>query len=585
MTLRRKLLLAQLPLALGLLLIGGWARHTVATLDRASQDILKDNHLSVLAAQRMHAAAEAMARDVDAPAARADFERQLAFQEHNVTEPGEQAMTTELRGAWNRFAQQVDRRQSVDALLRELEGDTDRITAVNQDAMVGKSERARRSADAMSALLIAVTLAALVLGLLASAVLTSRLTRPLAVLSQAVRRLGEGDLQARIVMPGGDEISAVATELNTMATHLAGYRSSSLGDLLQAQHASQAAIDSLPDPVLMLDATGKVRDANRAALELLLVDPEAQDPWARVTPEVRALVEGAARRGAANPRGLEEAVLVGTREGARHYLLRAAVIEGDEGGLSLVWQDVTRLRRVDELKTDLVATVAHELRTPLTSLRMALHLCTENLVGELSGKQAELLFAAREDCDRLQSTVDELLDLSRISGGRVELHRRTVQLDALVSDVFAELRPDARDRGVTLVEEVSDVAVSADPDRLRLVLGNLVGNALRHTHPQGRVTVQAERVESELRLRVVDTGEGIPSDVLPRLFERFFRGPGAPPGGAGLGLYIVKELVEAHGGTIRATSTLGVGSTFAITLPMSGRDLPDRGAGTPADAG
>jgi signal transduction histidine kinase len=573
-TLRRKLLAAQLPLLLALVGIGVVARQTIAALDRNAQNILKDNHLSVVAAQRMRDAADALVRTPGDDPLRARFERELRFQEGNITEVGEGEMTARLRAAWTRFDGRWDAPTAIE--IAQL---TTQIAEVNQDAMVRKSELARRSAETMSGAMLAATCAACIVGIFASVVLTNRVTRPLSVLTTTVRRIAEGDLAARATLPGGDEIAQLAREFNTMAARLGEYRTSSLGELLQAQEASQAAIDSLPDPVLVIQGP-RLLSANRAAADLFRVSVESDaDPLAKAPPDVRIIVSRmkehvGAGRGAYVPKGLEEAVAIPLRDGTRYFLARANPVVGDEGraiGCTILFQDVTRLRRFDELKTDMVATVAHEFRTPLTSLRMAIHLCAEGAVGALNDKQAELLFAARDDCERLQAIVDDLLDLSRIQAGRIELHARAVSSRALIDDAVEAHRAAAAEKRVALAAGALTVErqVLADPDRVRLVLGNLVENALRHTPPGGAVELRAAPERDALRFQVSDNGPGIAAEHVPRLFERFYRTPDAPPGGAGLGLYIVKEIVEAHGGKVGVESELGQGSIFWFTLPVA----------------
>jgi NtrC-family two-component system sensor histidine kinase KinB len=281
------------------------------------------------------------------------------------------------------------------------------------------------------------------------------------------------------------------------------------------------------------------------------------------------------------PKGLEEAMPLDTRQGHHFLLLRANPVlgESDEvAGLAVVMQDVTRLRRFDELKNDLVATVAHEFRTPLTSLRMAIHLCVEEAVGPLTPKQADLLFAAREDCERLQGIVDDLLDLSRIQAGRIEVNVRAVQSRTLLESTIEQNRVLARDKGVklTLGAPMFDRAVLADPDRLNLVLTNLVTNAIRHTPAGGDVQLRtAPEKDGQVRFEVSDTGEGMDPKWFPLLFDRFFRIPGSKPGsGVGLGLYICKEIVEAHGGNIGVESEPGHGSVFWFTLPPAAPNEP-----------
>jgi len=240
-------------------------------------------------------------------------------------------------------------------------------------------------------------------------------------------------------------------------------------------------------------------------------------------------------------------------------------------GATVILQEVTRLRRFDELKSDLVATVAHELRTPLTSLRLAIHLCLEQVVGPVTEKQAELLQAAREDCERLQAMVDDLLDLSRIEAGRIEMHPRQTSAAALVETAIEAHQAAAAERGVQLSAPppVVDGEVLADPERIAIVLSNLITNAIRHTPSGGTVEVRARPLDSMVRFEVADTGHGIPQEYQQRLFDKFFRAPGSRSDGAGLGLSIAKEIVLGHGGEIGLESQPGRGSTFWFTLPLA----------------
>jgi NtrC-family two-component system sensor histidine kinase KinB len=536
-SLRAKLLWALAPLALVLIALGTISVRGMTSLGEGADLILKDNYRSVLAAQHMKDALDRIDRG------QADehlFEEELLTQERNITEPGEGEATRELRTAWETY-KKLPRQAAYD----RVRAAADRVLLLNQDAMVLKSERARRAAQRTTALMIVATLIAFFIGLAASGALTARLLRPLGVLSQAVRRLGGGDLQARAKVQASDEIGSLARDFNAMAESLAEYRRSSLGDLIQAQQAAQATIDSLPDPILVLDRAGTVLNQNVAAEELFKggqVPPELQ----AVIDKVRAHVM--AGRGAYVPKGFEEAVAA---PGARQLLPRAAPTDS---GVTVVLQDVTRLMRFDELKNDLVATVAHELRTPLTSLRMAVHLCLEEAAGPLTEKQAELLHAAREDCERLQTIVDDLLDLSRMQSGRVEVSPVPVSPKALAEAA----EPKAI---VTVVEPISKVL--ADPERIGLVLHNLLQNAARYSE---HVELRVEPLEGRVRFSVLDRGPGIPAEFRERIFDKFFRVPGSSGEGIGLGLYISREIVQAHGGTIGVDDAPGGGSRFWFTL-------------------
>jgi NtrC-family two-component system sensor histidine kinase KinB len=602
MRMRTKLVLAQLPLviALGVTIVVGSL--VARDLGRQSQTILEDNYRSVLAAERMKEAAEridsgitfvilgkvSMGLDqINANIPR--FEAELSTQEANITERGERDVTAKLRAAWTAYTAAIaDVRRDPSGLALDqryfdsmlgsflaVKTSADGILTMNQDAMIAKSDHAQALANRSNTLLVLVSLAGLILGLAASSIITTRVLRPLAVLGQTARRLGEGDLVVRARVDSRDEIGELARELNTMAERLQKYRDSSLGELLEAQLAAQATIDSLPDPVVVVALDGPLRHANQAAETVLKTRAETGG-IASAEPAIRSVIERlrahvAAGHGPYVPKGLDEAVRVTTSEGDRLFLPRAAPLyaeEGDVVGATIVFQDVTRLHRFEELRNDLVATVAHEFRTPLTSLRMAVHLLAEETVGPLTAKQADLVFAAREECDRLQSIVDELLDLSRIEANRIEMRTAPQDPEALVREALDVQRSVAAQHQVTLRSEVLPdmIPVDVDHDRIALVFANLLGNALHYTPAGGTVIVRALAQPGFARFEVQDEGPGIPAEFRATIFDKYVRVPGAPAGGAGLGLFIARENVRAHGGDIGVVDKAGPGTTIWFTV-------------------
>jgi signal transduction histidine kinase len=617
MTFKAKLILAQAPLAIALALVGAISATVTTRLGEESGRIFVENYRSVRAAQRMKESLERIGSfplfvlagqrvksAVDITQQRSLFERELRVEENNITEPGEREAAAALRESWTQYQHALDEflaattledwdRLYFDALspafIATKQG-ADQILDMNQDAIVRKSERTERSALRFQRLVGIAVLVALLGGILFSISLTARLLRPLGVVGAAVRRFGQGDLRARARLQGGDEVAQLAAEFNTMADHLERYRASSLGELLQTQQAAQAAMDGLPDPVVMLNAAGQVQAINTATTRLLGVDADLRpkDPLGTIDPAVRSLLDRVRAhvlggRGAYVPKGFEEALPVGDHI----FLPRAAPIYGDAGevtGVAIVLQDVTRLFHFDELKNNLVATVAHEFRTPLTSLRMAIHLCTEQAVGPLTPKQADLLFAARDDCERLQTIVDDLLNLSRIESGNIELHKRRIAPETLVTLARDTHRGAAQVRQISVRSEVAPGCPEAfaDPDRLDLVFSNLLGNAIRYSAPEGEIVVRAMPETTDapseprdasanrwIRFEVADQGPGIPLQYQAELFEKFYRVPGSPPGGSGLGLFIARGIVQAHGGRIGVVSEPGKGATFWFTVPAA----------------
>jgi signal transduction histidine kinase len=239
------------------------------------------------------------------------------------------------------------------------------------------------------------------------------------------------------------------------------------------------------------------------------------------------------------------------------------------GAVTLL-EDITHLREIDRLKSEFIATASHELRTPLTSVQMGVHLLLEGALGELTDNQAEVLQACRQDCARLDKLMRDLLDLSKIEAGENQPQRAPVRARDLITTAVKELRPQVEAKGLELsVEATIDLPpVEADRTQIERVLNNLVINALRYTR-SGEIKISAERRDDHVAVSVSDTGSGIPSEYLARVFDKFVQVPGAQAGGAGLGLAISKSLVEAHGGQMSVQSEVGRGTTFTFTLPVA----------------
>jgi len=608
-SLRAKLLLAQAPLVAALVLLAVVAATAGATLGRAARTILRDNTRSVADAQTMKEAAErinettlgaALSSDGRADRGatakdRADFARALADQSGNITESGEREATDRLTSAWTDYAAAIDRllaiddaatrRRTYDADVRpaflRVKSAADAIESLNQDAMHRKSDAAEAAARRLETILGAGALLGCLAAVAASVMITTRLLRPLAVLGQTAKRIGEGDLVVRAHVDGRDEIARLAGEFNAMAERLESYRKSSLGELIEAQSAMQAAIDSLPDPVLVVSTDRSLLHANKAAERTLDVRPdEGANALAKIPAPLDAAVEKArlhvvSGRGPYVAGGLEEAVRLPTNAGEVHLLPRATPVYSMEGAVvatTIVLQDVSRLVRAERRNTDLIATVAHEFRTPLTSLSMAVHLCTEGAAGELTEKQKDLLFAAREDCGRLQTMVEEFLHVSHAHAAEAPREIAPVDPEDLVKTTLASHERAAAERRVRLVSEAlpSLPTLHVDRERVLVALDNLVVNAIRFAPEGTSVVVRARAADGgSVRFEVADTGPGVPPEYRESIFERNVRVPGSPGAGAGMGLFIARENVRAHGGRIGVETEVGRGSTFWIELPAT----------------
>ena len=602
MTLQSRILLAQLPALTVVLVLLLWGGFTVDHLGAASQRILADNYRSVLAAQRMKESIErldsaalfevtgeseraAALRTVNLPI----FESELVVEEGNLTEPGEPEITASLRKRWVAYQERYEvflaapaaEQRAIyfsdllPAFLR-VKDDADRVLALNQDAMAQRSDAAEGSADrARRAWLgwsILGVLGAVSLGTLVS----KRISSPLKTLAQSAVQVGEGQLDVRLPDTGIVELDQLAGAFNQMAERLRQYRRVNNTEISRAREAAQAAIESLVDPVLVLNLQGDVRASNTAARRLFGPDHRGVvTPGTEVASAVRAACDAVLASGLpVIPTDFSSVVLVATPEAPRALLPHASpvndAVTGELVGVTLLLQDVTRLRRLDELKGNLVQTAAHELRTPLTSLGMALHLALDERVsGPISERQAELLSAAREDVTRLKDLVEDLLDLSRVQQGSVRLQREAVSPAALLTAVCQGMKHQATEANVAVTVEpgLEETAISADRARLGIALANLISNALRYAPAGSTIRTRAVPTPVGVRFEVDDEGPGVSPEERERIFEPFVRGDHERGLGAGLGLTIAREVATAHDGRVGVGEAPGGGARFWVEVP------------------
>ena len=232
-----------------------------------------------------------------------------------------------------------------------------------------------------------------------------------------------------------------------------------------------------------------------------------------------------------------------------------------------------KLQELDLLKSTFVSTVSHELRTPMTSIKGYVENMLDGLAGKLTDKQSYYLTRVKYNIERLTRMISELLDLSRIEAGQIEMHRVAVSIPELVADAVEGFQTIAREKSVSVraYHKGTLPLIQADRDKLHQILSNLIQNAVKFTPSEGEVRVEAELIKGGFaQVSVVDTGCGIPPHELGKVFDKVYRGDSVPPEtrGAGLGLAITKSLVEMHGGQIRVVSSPGQGSRFSFTLPI-----------------
>jgi PAS domain S-box-containing protein len=600
MTLRTKLLSGYGVFITALVVLGAWSAWRLHEMGKVSRRIMSENYDSVVAAQEMKESLERQdsaalfallgAREkamTQLREHRKRFDQNFQKAANNITESGETEAIAAIKRDRDIYYQRFDTffaQANSDEYFTQLEPQFDQLRAdcehllqLNQHAMLFKAEAAAGVAQLWfyRTLLIAGVLvaASVVLAFL----LAQRIVGPLRRLTESTVRIAGGDLNASVVVDSNDEVGTLAAEYNRMAESLRQLRSSDMGKLLVAQQTTEAAIDSLYDPVIVTDAEGRVTKLNPAAEEIF--GSERENAGMHVGEVARderiagAVAEALESQRPVAVEGMSSVLPLAVAGSERAFRLRTTPMRDNDhdllGAVTLL-EDITHLREIDRLKSEFIATASHELRTPLTSVQMGVHLLLERVAGDLTEKQVEVLSACRDDCERLDKLMRDLLDLSRIEAGESKPSLAPVKARDLINSASKELRPQVESKGLDFkVDAPIDLPiVSVDRSQVERVLTNLVVNAMRYTR-HGEIRIRAQSRGNSVAVSVSDTGTGIPQEYLPHIFDKFVQVPGAATGGAGLGLAISRLIVEAHGGQISVQSEPSKGSTFTFTLPVA----------------
>ncbi len=506
---------------------------------------------------------------------RSAFRKELAREKANITVPGEKELVDSLERNWNQLETGLD--VATPVLLAVDFAETRRLSQqvidLNLGNILSADGRVRTSHAHARLLLLGLLSGGALLALGWTAWVTRWIVRPIQGLTNSVREVGKGNLDLVVAAQSRDELGELAEAFNSMASRLREYRDSDRQRLLRVHRTTQMAVDSLPDAVLVATTQGRVELANGAARRIF--GATELDGLEKIGSGVLVeMVREAVRtRQPVEPRSYASAIQV-FDSGERFFLPKALPIldaSGQVAGVTVVLADITQMRRLEEIRTGALSVVSHELRTPLTSLRMSAHLLLDSRLGDLSERQSELVSTVVDEGDRLQRIVDELLDIARLDAGRTRMTLSSHDPEELVRHSIAEWEGAFREKGVKLEASCSPGLPKLDVDAVRMshVLSNLLSNALRHTPASGSVRVEARVDDGNCLFEVSDTGEGIAADQIHHVFERFYRIAGqAADTGVGLGLSIVREIIEAHGGEIHVTSQLGQGTRFRIALPF-----------------
>jgi two-component system, NtrC family, sensor histidine kinase KinB len=578
-------------------------------LGRASDAILQENYRSILAAEKMINDLERQDSGVllillhfqdlglkEFQESEVSFLQWLGRAKDNITEPGEKELVDGIEQNYTQYLHEFSQMRVFtdtshdraitfyhDQILprfRIVRDTCIKLQSLNHEAMYASSNRARRLAAQAIPLISLIGTAAIILGISFSLFLSRLISRPITELKNAVSHLAQGDYNVQVPVRGSDELTLLAESFNSMAEKLKKFNELNIDQILAEKRKSEAIIRSVDDGLVVVDEKLLITNLNPKATAIFQVDPE-EALGKHVLEVVRddRIFQGlkASLESGQPPRPAEGEDILTVQQGeeTQHYQTAILPMRSRAGvipGAVLLLRDITRLKELDRLKSEFVMTASHELRTPLTSIGMSVGLLQESAAAKLTDQERELLDVCQEEVNRLKALVNDLLDLSKIEAGKLELYLEPVAPGFLARQACAMMKNQAEAKGITLAAEVpADLPeVLADSNKIVWVLVNLLANAVRYSAGGAHVWLRGERVGDLVQLKVQDDGPGVPREMQSRIFDKFVRlDQGEATSGSGLGLAISKEIIRAHRGVIWLESEPGQGSTFTFTLPLA----------------
>lgn len=423
---------------------------------------------------------------------------------------------------------------------------------------------------------------ALAIGLPIAAVVVAILTvvsvwLPIRTLAGDARRIAQGNAEHRSSVTTRDSFGLLAADINRMAVQLREFRDSEAGRRQMDFQLSDAVLQSIFEPIIVTDAKGHLLKVNQAAAELL--GESATDRMALTNTPGGGKILVAIRDAVAMQKavaGEGESALLPMRIGKneRSYRLRTTPMRDNEGrllGAVTTLEDVTSLQNTDRFKTQFIAVASRKLRDPLLQLRRGLYAIAQGFAGELTPLQSELVSAAVQESRKLDDLMSDLIDVAEIDSGKREMKLESLSPISVLREAEDRYSDQANEKRIHIeIHGFADLAhIHADRRAVRSIFDNLLTNALRFTPPDGEIFLAAEEVKDHVQFTVRDSGRGIEAERLSNIFDRF---NASSDTGTGMGLALVRRLVESLGGQIAVESRLGHGTTFRFTLPIAAVD-------------
>lgn len=561
MRLKTKLILSLLFLFTVILVFGILGIFYINRLSKDADEVLKDNHESLVYCNNLLKALE------DIPARQSAFklfDQNLKAQEQNITEVGELDATNELRKNFKELIADPSDSSNYPQIRQSIYI----INDLNQQAILRKNAVAKKTAEDatlwLSIIFTVLTLVAFTLVVNLPGVLAN----PIKSLSEGISEIANRNYKKRIYLKQKDEFGDLANSFNEMAEKLNEYESSSLAKITFEKKRIETIINQMRDGIIGLDEKKNVLFLNEVSEKIFGL--KEKDIIGKYAPDI-ALRNDLMRTILQDETKKDLKIYADNKES--YFNKDIISVKSNELviGQVIVLRNITPFHELSEAKTNFIATVSHELKTPISSIKMSAKLLTDNRIGELNADQKELTKSITDDAERLLKITGELLSMSQVETGNIQLKFQSDSPGAIVEHALQAVQFQARQKQLVLEKEIKNDLpyINADIEKTSWVMINFLTNAIKYSPDSSVIKIAVHKKDNFIEFSVNDKGKGIDEKYLPKLFDKYFKVPGSQePTGTGLGLAISKEFIEAQGGKIWVESEIAKGSTFYFSLPI-----------------
>jgi len=561
MKLKTKLIISLGFLFLIILLFGILGIFYISRLSNDTNNIIKDNYETLVYNNNMLKSLEELSENNTN--ALHNFETNLKKQEEHLTEQEEKNLTESVRKNY----ELLKKNPLNPSNYKEIRKSIQLINNETQNAISRKNGIAEESAkDATFWLTIIFSIFSLLAFTMVFNI-PNIIATPISALAEGIREIANKNYSKRIYLNQHDEFGELAETFNIMAGKLDEYEHSNLAKIKFEKRRIETIINQMRDGIIGLDENKNVLFLNAVAQNLLGL--EEKDIVGKYAADI-AVINDLMRTLLQSSSPITELKIYADHKESYFNKDVFNVINNDLIiGQVIVLRNITPFHELNEAKTNFIATVSHELKTPLSSIKMSAKLLTDNRIGNLNTEQHELLKSITEDANRLLKITGELLNMSQVETGNIQLKIQPVVAQEIVEEAIQAVQIQAQEKGISIQPIIQEnlPSVQADKEKTSWVLINLLTNAIKYSPEQSSIDVEVYQLHNTVCFKVQDQGKGIEEQYLHKIFDRYFKIPGLDQqSGTGLGLSICKEFIEAQGGTIDVKSILGQGSAFYFAL-------------------